>query len=507
MSSDRADRFGDAGLAHVELLPLPVEQRVLVGFPVVVLWLAAAADPSVYAFACGQVAFLPRLGALALGLTLMAGLAVLATRSAPKYGLAFAPLCRAAMGARGSSLVLLLRAAVGAFYLAAWAAPSGAWLALLVVAGAGGDVQPMVVDAMGWGAAGLLLVGAWLIAARGMARIVRFARWGVVAAAVLLAVLVVYGGIASRGFGDLKLIDDTWSWGGVTEAAPAAWGLALIGVVSASDWLRFVARTSPGRATAGSLKERWLALAMLGGVSLAFVGVLVAAASLVVRGRFDGHPIADAAGFGGLVGGGAGLLLLVGLWSFAAPVVGLYSPALAWCALAPRLVTYRRGVALTVLVAACLVPLWSYLTELGLHLDEAATLLLAPFGVLVADELWRRGKIALEELYVQRSDYAPLGGVRLAGVLGVLCGWLVHPYAAPLVAQVEALSPWLGALSAGARAIAGFALAFVVYFLIAPFDVFLARLARRRVPASVRSDTATGVTNPHFIYDENERPK
>ncbi|MBI3179298.1 MAG: hypothetical protein HYZ27_06525, partial [Deltaproteobacteria bacterium] len=173
MSSDRADRFGEAGLTHVELLPLPVEQRVLVGFPVAMLWLAMATGPGVYAFACGAQGFLTQLLALGLGLSFVAGVAVLSTRSAPKYGLAFAPLCRAAMGARGSSLVLLLRVGLGVLYLAAWAAPSGGWVALLVMAGLGVEAPPMLAGAMGWSAAALLMVVAWVIAARGMARVVR----------------------------------------------------------------------------------------------------------------------------------------------------------------------------------------------------------------------------------------------------------------------------------------------------------------------------------------------
>ncbi|MBI3178197.1 MAG: hypothetical protein HYZ27_00965 [Deltaproteobacteria bacterium] len=114
----------------------------------------------------------------------------------------------------------------------------------------------------------------------------------------------------------------------------------------------------------------------------------------------------------------------------------------------------------------------------------------------------------LEELYLKRNDYAPLFGVRLSGLLGVLAGWLVHPYAAPAVAQHAVLAHWVAAVPESARTLAGFLVALVVYFCLAPVDLLLSYLRRRRsVPASVQSDTETGVTNPHFLYDEDQRPK
>jgi len=538
MGEERSDSFGDRQLVNIELAPIAVSQRILGWRQLAPMWAVIGMSPGIYSFACSKLPVAPALLALAVGLGATALLGVALSWSAARFGIGFTPLCRAAFGARGAALPILLRWLVGVVWLGLWASHLGSSMVAVAATMRGTPAflhTQTGQDAVGWGIGGVLILAAWLVARGGMSRVSWVAMASVLSVILVSFALVVYAGITSKGFGTWVGRSVVWSVPDLFGAVARVIGLTLPALIACSDWERFRrGRDASTPAIRRSLLDTLSPASIVPvGVALGFVGALLASASHAVCGQAAGGPIADAVGFGEVPGGVAAVVLVGCMWLGAAPLVGMYSSGLAACGLAPRRFSYHVGLVVTALGALAIVPVARAVADLGIEASVVLLVLAAPFGVLLVDELVvRRGRVLLEELYLFSRDYGPVGGVTLSAILALAIGWLLHPELLPRLlahapASLHQLSAFLGRVQPNVLALAGAALAAgAVYVLLAPLERLV--LAGRRRPATGAkpeqqgkkrkrkgkrkkgkkkpahmelSDTA-GLTDPHFVAGE-----
>ena len=517
--------FGDPRLVNVELVPVPQEQRRLRFSDLAILWASLGVGPSTYACACGAISWREALAALALAALATSLLGVALSLTACRYGVGFVALCRAALGARGALLAVLLRWLVGVGLLAGWSADIGSWLSRLVPV-----MFPSVAilgeiwtqRGIAWlGAAALLFVG-WWVARGGLSRI-RFSSSGGLVLAVCVGFgLVVWAGIASRGFGPWIQRASSVTLGSVGRAVPLTLVPLLVGLVACADWERFRVFRGKGRA---DWQTRLAVLAPLAlvpvAVAVAFVGVLLGSASDAVRGSLQGAPIPDAAGFGG-IGASLGAALFGGLlWLIAAPLVGFYSSGLAASGLWPRKVGYLGGLNVTLGAGLVAVPIMGLLPAGNRVVEVLAAALAAVVGVLVVDELVvRRGRVLLEALFLVSRRYGPWLGVSGGAVVALVVGWSLRPdvllWLMPRsAAEANAVGPLATVLGWGAPTLGvlgGGLVAAAVYVILGPLERFAVGQARKLVtgraagpaPTLMDGTSASGATNPVFVPTKKE---
>ncbi len=512
---------------------MPVDQRFLGWQHLGPLWAVLGLSPALYAFAYGGLPFGASLGAIALGLLVAAISGLVLARSAARYGIGYAAVCRAAFGSRGALMPLTLRWIVGVVWVGGWAGALGGWLANLIAASAGAPalLQGDRTEYLGWALAAGCIVMAWWVVRGGMSRVVLFAVLGSGVAVCVSFGLIVFAGIASKGFGDAVGVDREWTAGEGAGAAGMALVAVIAGVVSSADWARFRRGGSGGREERVAKAKAFDNLAPLVmlpvGVGLAFVGALLASAASAVRGVAYAAAIPDAAGFGGIGGGALAAVFSLCMWLAAVPLVGIYSPALAACGMWPRRVGYHRALAITLIASISMVPTVTLVTEEGMRIDSIAVALGPIFGVLIIDEVvLRRGRVILDELYRHSTDYGPILGTTLSAFVGVVAGWLLHPEVLPRLARrlPESGADLLGRLGvvppAVTGALGGALVAAVIYLAFAPLERWvmskLRGIGQRRrerrdeleEPAflSESSETA-GLTNPHWSSEDSRRGK
>ncbi|OGR10275.1 MAG: hypothetical protein A2341_07440 [Deltaproteobacteria bacterium RIFOXYB12_FULL_58_9] len=506
--------FGDVKLVNIELMPILDQQRLLDWQRALWLWIPIAASPGVYSFACGKLPLAPSLLAVAMGLSAAAVLAIVISRSAARFGVGFVSLCRSPWGARGASIVATVRWCVGVIWMAAWASEIGTSTGWLVVRGCPGveSLRGIVGShIIPWLVAGSVVVSAWWVARGGLSRVGASARLGVTAVVVGLFALVVMGGMASKGFGPWLRRDASWGSSDVAAAAAVALLFSLVGLVACGDWERF--RQQPGGRNKLTVLRKAAGIAaplamVVFGVLVAFSGALLASAAQTTGGDVSRGLVNHVATFGGNGLAVAAGLVAVALWISVAPLVGVYSSAMAVCGVRPRQFTYRRAALLTVVATLALVPLWRLIEDAGVTIVDVATLLAPPLGVLVVDELLvRRGRVLLDDLFTFSRFYGPLFGFGVAGTFALVAGWLFHPRV------VE----WAGWRFDGdlhdfvGNPLSGMAVAALVFMVLGSLERVLvwqwlhrAKKVRRRAPEpSILADVSTaGVTDPRYVGKE-----
>jgi NCS1 family nucleobase:cation symporter-1 len=513
----REDRFGDPGLVNIELTPVAVDQRILGYERLAPLWAAVAMGPALYAAGSGRLPLLPSMLAVALG-ALGVGLAgILLVRSAGRYGIGYAVVCRAAFGSRGALLPIALRWLIGVLWLAVWAGAIGRDAIALLLRALRLSLSRVETEMAVWGVAAAFVLLAWVVARGGMSRIVAFATAGLGAGAVLAFGLVVWGGIASEGFGTIGR-QAPWRVTDLLGVAGMVVLAMLPAVLSAADWGRFRRGGIAGPPGSARLLDGLVpVVAAPIAVSLAFAGALLTSATQALQMRARVAPIPDALAFGG--SGAATLALLFGLalWLAATPLVGLYSPALAASGMMPRRIGYRRGLLITVVAAIVLVPALYVLGDYARSMVSLTYVAGPLLGVLGCDELIvRRGRAVLDELFQHSREHGPIIGLSISALLAVAAGSMLHP---AILTRIRPAAERLGGPVARALEIAppllavfgGALIAGACYLLLSLVERTLSRwvreaLERRRHRRdSLEEITKTGAqTNPYFTRDEEE---
>lgn len=525
------DRFGDPQLVNHDLLPVAPHERGLETRQLVLFWAAIALSPGIYGFAFLQrrLPVAAALAALVVALVASGLVGWILSRTAARYGIPFAAQSRLAFGARGAPVVLALRWLVGVAFAAAWVLETAVWLRRLLIFALKwrGISTGLLVRGLDWHlpvkggvavaswlfALLFLLIG-WWVARRGIRSVGRFAIVGLVVSAVTGLGLLVYAGIRSKGFGPWIGRTPQWDPAALITASCAAFGLLVPALVATADWTRFQKRPRVVTNVWGIL---------LAAPAVAFVGAALASAADVVLGRIAGNPIADAASFGHVWAASAGALFSLGIWLAAAPLVGLYSPALALAGLHPSRINHRAALVITAGAAALAVPVIAIAEERGSSWGNLTIALAPVIAILIADELiLRRRRLVLEDAYLVRGEYGPTKGFTASAGLALLVGWAFHPGVLPwwggaLAGSFPAIRPFLRAeLTAPGAVIAGAVLAGIIYLLGTPLERRLAhhakksavvRQMKREEKTAVRwlgvdADEMDDITNPCFAYNE-----
>lgn len=474
------------------------------------LWACCAVSPAIYRFANLSLPPLVAFAMLALGGVLSMLAVALLVRSAKRHGLGFAGACRAVLGSRGGSLLLLVRWAVGMVWLVYWAENTARWITILVqrlpnmpqLGRLGQSIGG--VSFLTWMLMAMGLLFAWGVMAGGVVRIVHWAKAGLVLAILSAGGLLVLGGNASQGFGTWWMRTPAWRMADGFGVAGMVTLLLLPLLLSSSDLLcAGRAAIGPGLSRNGrsgggraGIWMAWISVPLMA-VCIAFVGACLASASMAVRQGLDFSPIADGAGFGGYAGALAGVVLESSLWVMGAPLWGFAMTSGALSGAVPRL-HVLQGSVVTLLITIMAAPWIVLLPARSWSWETVALWVAAPWGLLLADEwIWRRGKVWMNALAAgDDPTYGAWGGVSLAGLLGLIAGWMWHPTMVIRWGGSSLFVAWTRSPYAMPLAmILGMLVAAGVYLLVRPLENTMLQRLRRysaTTEASIKSSTVAG---------------
>lgn len=523
-----SESFGDTALTPAELAPTGSETPRLVPSEIKALWTLLAIAPVLLAPLAPGVNLIAMLAATAVGITGAVLLAASLSTTALRLGIGSVPRLRAAFGARGALLALALRAIVGVALAAAWLTTLAQWIERLAqqLTPALHQVLPArfsheFAPTCAFACLAVIVLCSIATTAGCTRRLARDLRVFVVSGFVLTLALTAFAVVQAGPAALAMQLPQHMPWHEFIVRATEVAVLALPGALGVGDWLRY-------QRGAGWRDEttRGISSAVAAAVVLTFAQATWTHASTMMRGHADGHPIPDAAAFGGVAAAGGAVALLVVCGVGLVSLIGLYGPGLALTGTWPYPRRWRKltlFLGLTVLALATLGwrdPSMALSTPLLL-----CSLLVGLSGIALGDAVLRRGKIFGEELYLFRSDYAGPLGVSLAGVIALTFALLTHPLLASYfsseryLAPLRALTPDgnLGALLLSfVTGAAGYLVLSIVgrtaRWAIARLVVGMREWrARRRAAAEAAARAAACAdgeepTNPGFLYDPTSDP-
>jgi NCS1 family nucleobase:cation symporter-1 len=205
-----------------------------------------------------------------------------------------------------------------------------------------------------------------------------------------------------------------------------------------------------------------------------FIGIVVTSATVVIFGEAIWDPVQVIARFGNPWLSAAALVTLAVATLSTNIAANVVSPANDFAALAPRLVSFRTGGLITAAIGVLMFPWKLYQDPSGYIFTWLIgySALLGPIaGIMIADYyLWRRCRLAVDDLYRPTGEYRYVGGFSpvafaslVLAVLPNLPGFLVRIG----VAAETAFPGWLVAGYHYAW-FSGFGLAFVLYSVLRP---------------------------------------
>jgi len=461
----------------------------------IALWVSLALTLPTYGFAVGAMPPMPLMVALCATLAVATVFVTVISRTSARYGVGLVPLLRAAFGPVGALVPAVLRSAAGVSFSALWAWQLGRWIVALLVAATGWPLFALEVpgtssSVLVWTLSILILFGAYMIATLGTKGAERVSGVIELGALALALGLVVFAGIASKGFGPWIHRIAPWQQSDLVNTGTLWLAVSMPVLLSAPEWARFAPQPyfSPRVRSAGKSGvglTPWMIVPA--GLALAFVGTLIAAASFVGRSRIDASVIPDSAGFGGLAAASVAALLAIGLFLVVAPMAGLYAPAVALSSLAPRALRFSRSLACVTGLAMLLGPVVIFCED-SVHLTTGLALALGPpVAVLLVDEVFvRRGRLLLEEVFLMQSQYSTVAGVTFSSLLAVLAGWSLHPLVFPWLA-LNVSSPLMDLVARLLHSdpnllgwLFGVAVAAGIYLIAAPIERRLTAWARAK---------------------------
>jgi NCS1 family nucleobase:cation symporter-1 len=429
---------GDADLINDDLLPTSAAQRTWDWKAIAALWVGMVVCVPAYMLAAGLVtegmswsqAVLTILLANVIVLVPM----LLIGHAGAKHGIPFPVLLRASFGTRGAKLPALLRGLVacGWFGIQTWVGGAAIYTILNVLSGDAiiGDKLPgLGIDA------GQLLsfLAFWAL----HVVFIRFGtesiRWLELWAAPLLIAmclaLLVWAYQAAGGFGAMLSAPSAFAAGGAKDGQFHAvfWPslTAMVGfwatlALNIPDFTRF-ARSQRDQIVGQAIG---LPLPM---ALLAFIGVAVTSATVVIYGEAIWDPVALTRRMGGfaVVVALVALLLATLTTNLAANVV---APANGFSNLAPNRISFRMGGYITAGIGIAIFP-WKLLESTGAYIFTwliGYSALLGPIaGILLADYfLIRRTELDRESLFRHAGAYGYHGGWNPIAIIALLAGIL-----------------------------------------------------------------------------------
>ncbi|MBN1960429.1 MAG: hypothetical protein JW841_05745 [Deltaproteobacteria bacterium] len=512
------ERFGDPVLTPPELAPRAIGAKPLKKSHIKWLWGIIGCTPVLLASMATNLNPIGTLIATFMGLIGALILALLLSRSAFFLGIGSIPQTRAAFGTRGAALALWLRIVITIAFFSVWFATIASWVERLI--NALKFVLPSFITKIHFDIAVLagvfcyifiIIFSSYIVACRNtqqLAKIVRVLIPMGLTLAVLLAVYAIY----VVGIKIVTTLSCTFpSTSELADASAGIIALALPGILIVNDWLRFQRGASVRQEVRrGIFNFFFMAFLLL------LTRLIWAQASIQIRGYASGHPIPDIGAFGGIIAASAALLLIA-LFSIGfISLIGLQGTAFALLGIWPyprRMRFLISSIAVVMLTLAVLD--WHLLPVDLLKPSLLGSLLAGLVGILLADELLRRGRTNTEELFLFKSTYWPFASIAIAAVTALIAATLSHPLILGYlhwfsIAQI--INRFGGNNNAGVM-LRGLTIGALSYLVLLPlehgayrFIVLLKQIRRglknRRIAKANQFEfsASNDRTNPHFIY-------
>lgn len=422
-------------LGNRDLAPTPPSSRTWSTYHIAALWIGMSVAITAYTLASGLMEqgmrWWEALLTVFVGNLIVLVPMILNAHPGTKYGISYPVLCRAAFGVRGANVPAVLRAVVacGWFGIQTWIGGM-ALNTLLVAAVPRWAAMPGGI----WIAFAVFWLVQVAIIVRGLEGIRLLQSWS---APLLLAggiVLTWWAVRSGGGFGRVLAESSRLQgaeapfWQLFPAAVTANVGYWATLSLNIPDFTRY-ARSQRSQAVGQALG---LPLTM---TAVAFVGVVVTSATIVLFGAPVWDPVALLARIGSpvtIVAGAVLVLLAQVTTNMAANVV---SPANDFSSLAPRRISYVTGGLITAVIGILMMP-WKLYADAAAYiftwLIGYSTLMGAVGGILIADYwILRRRSLEVADLFSANGRYAYSGGVNprammalAMSVLPVLPGFL-----------------------------------------------------------------------------------
>jgi NCS1 family nucleobase:cation symporter-1 len=476
----RMNRPRDPQLWNEDLAPVPPEQRTWTWWHVAALWVGMAVCITTYTLAASLIEqgmnWWQATLTIFLGNVIVLVPMTLNAHPGTRYGIPFPVLLRAPFGTLGANIPALMRGLVacGWFGIQTWVGGAAIYATAAVILG----FDPAARQPLAWLgiSAGELCcflafwaVNVWFIV-RGMESI----RWmeAVSAPFLLLVGLALLGWAwqAADGFGPIfaqpsKFASAAEFWpvfGSGLTAMVGYWATLSLNIPDFSRFARSQRDQVVGQAVGLPTTMTFYS----------FIGIVVTSATVVIFGEALWDPVQVIARFGNPWLSALALVTLVVATLSTNIAANVVSPANDFAALAPRLVSFRTGGLITAAIGVAICPWKLYQDPSGYIFTWLIGYsgLLGPIaGIMIADYyLWRRCRLAVDDLYRAEGAYRYVGGFSLVAlaslalaVLPNLPGFLVRIGAA----ADTAFPAWLVAGYHYAW-FTGFGLGFLIYSVL-----------------------------------------
>ena len=430
-----AEDLSSSPLWNADLAPTSLERRTWSTYHIAALWIGMSVVITTYTLASGLMqqgmTWWQAMLTILLGNVIVLVPMVLNAHAGTKYGISFPVLCRASFGVKGANVPAILRALVacGWFGIQTWIGGLALNTLLTAAFPAWGAVPGNVAVSF----AVFWLVQVWVIL-KGLEGIKRLEG----AAAPLLlaggALLLVWAVRSGGGLGNV--LDEsvrlqsgsTPFWQLFPAAVTANVGYWATLSLNIPDFTRY-ARSQRSQALGQALG---LPASM---TAVAFIGVAVTSATLVVFGEAIWDPVALIARIGSTPTIILGALLVVLAQLTTNMAANVVSPANDFSSLAPRRISYVTGGLITAVIGILMMP-WKLYADAAAYiftwLIGYSSLMGAIGGILIADYWALRGRqLSTADLFKLDGKYSYKGGVNrraiavlIVSVLPVIPGFL-----------------------------------------------------------------------------------
>ncbi len=418
LTDEGRTRIASSSLYNDDLAPVPIEERRWTTYNFAALWIGMAHSIPVYMLAASLVAL--GMGWQQAILTIFLGNAIVLlpilanSHGGTKYGIPFPVYARASFGVLGANLPAVLRGliACGWFGIQTWIGGEAIYVVLGQLAG---DSWTHAAQISGhpwtqWVSFLIFWALNIVIILRGMGAVRRFENWAAPAVLVVVLFLLVWMLTQAHGVGPLISEGSKLGWG------PGFWKVffpSLMGMIAFNatlslnipDFTRF----------GGSQRSQLVGQAISLPTTMTlfpFLAVIITSASVVVFGSPIWDPVQLMGKFSNPI------VILFGLVSLTVATLSvnvaanIVSPANDFSNVAPKLISFKTGGAITGVIAILIQP-WRLLDNPHAYvftwLGSTGGLLGAICGVLIVD-YWvvRRGSLDLPGLY-QRGGVFEFG--------------------------------------------------------------------------------------------------
>lgn len=448
---------GDPDLVNADLLPTSSARRTWDWKAIAALWVGMVVCVPSYMLAAGLVAegmsLWQAVGTIFLGNLIVLVPMLLIGHAGAKHGIPFPVLLRASFGTRGAKLPAVLRGLVacGWFGIQTWVGGFAIYTLINVLSS--GAIAGERLPGLGIDAGRLAcFLAFWAMHVWFIARGTESIRWlELLAAPLLIAMclaLLAWAYFRAEGFGPMLSAPSKFAAGG--ERAGQFWQVfwpsltAMVGF-----WATLALNIPDFTRYARSQRDQVLGQAIglpLPMALLAFIGVAVTSATVIIFGEAIWDPVALTGRMGGLgvVIALIALILATLTTNLAANVV---APANGFSNLAPGRISFKLGGYITAGIGIAIFP-WKLLESTGAYLFTwliGYSALLGPIaGILLADYFFlRRTELRREDLFRHDGAYGYRKGWNPAAVIALVLGVLPNLpgflQAAGLAASVPAI--------------------------------------------------------------------